>query len=87
MDGLPGAGMNGSIPGTKIDIISGSSGTCECPGKAGWSGTTINSKWSAMNGDQWKGGNGSEFGGGGGGGYFGGGGGGTTPGIGGAGVS
>lgn len=78
--------MDGPLPGTKIDIINGTSATCEYPGKAGWSGTLVNSKWPATDGEAWKGGNGSEYGGGGGGGYYGGGGGGTTPGIGGAGV-
>lgn len=75
LDGLPGVGMDGPLPGTRIDIINGESASCLGPGKAGWSGTVLNSKWPATDGEQWLGGNGSEFGAGGGGGYFGGGGG------------
>lgn len=72
LDGLPGSGMDGSLPGTKLDPINGASATCDGPGKCGWCGTILNSKWPASDGAQWQGGNGSEFGAGGGGGYFGG---------------
>eukprot|EP00595_Chromulina_sp_UTEXLB2642_P002328 CAMPEP_0196765016 /NCGR_PEP_ID=MMETSP1095-20130614/7395_1 /TAXON_ID=96789 ORGANISM="Chromulina nebulosa, Strain UTEXLB2642" /NCGR_SAMPLE_ID=MMETSP1095 /ASSEMBLY_ACC=CAM_ASM_000446 /LENGTH=1218 /DNA_ID=CAMNT_0042122169 /DNA_START=3024 /DNA_END=6677 /DNA_ORIENTATION=+ len=85
LDGLPGVGMDGILPGTKIDLINGHSATCQNPGNAGDSGSILNSKWAALDGSQWQGGHGSEFGAGGGGGYFGGGGGGTTPGLGGGG--
>jgi hypothetical protein len=83
--GMPGVGMDGALPGTRIDPITGGSATATAGGKFGDSGTTFNSKWPAETGEMWKGGNGSEFGSGGGGGYFGGGGGGTQPGIGGGG--
>ena len=85
MDGLPGSNMTGSLTGSRLDPICGASGTTECGGTFGDSGTSFNSQWPAISGEQWQGGHGSEFGAGGGGGYFGGGGGGTQPGIGGGG--
>ena len=83
--GVPGGGMDGILPGIRVDPICGVTATASAGGAAGDSGTSFNSKWPAQPGTQWTGGNGSEFGAGGGGGYFGGGGGGTQPGIGGGG--
>jgi hypothetical protein len=83
--GIPGAGMEGPLPGTKIDVRNGQIGTIYAGGAAGDSGSIHNSLWPATEGVAWTGGNGSQYGGGGGGGYFGGGGGGTVPGVGGGG--
>lgn len=85
LDGLPGCGLHGPLPGTRLDPRNGSCGTIESGGDAGDSGTIFNSAWPATRGEMWQGGNGCEYGAGGGGGYYGGGGGGNTPGIGGAG--
>jgi hypothetical protein len=84
-DGLPGGTFDGPIPGSRIDIRNGGTGTSSHGGVAGDSGNAYNSKWPATPGEMWQGGNGSQYGGGGGGGYYGGGGGGTSPGIGGGG--
>ena len=65
MDGLPGVGMDGFLPGTRVDPLNGTSATIEEGGRPGWSGSVINSKWPAEHGSQWQGGHGSEFGGGG----------------------
>lgn len=85
LDGLPGSGMEGPLPGSRMDPINGMSASCEKAGRGGDSGSSFNAQWPASDGEQWLGGQGSEYGGGGGGGYFGGGGGGTMPGIGGGG--
>jgi hypothetical protein len=85
VDGLHGGNMDGPLPGTRMDPVCGATASIQKGGAFGDSGSSFNSKWPAMSGEQWQGGNGSEFGGGGGGGYFGGGGGGTSPGIGGGG--
>ena len=85
LDGLPGCGMNGPLPGTRIDKRNGGSGCVDRGGELGDSGNIYFSAWPAASGTLWLGGHGCQFGGGGGGGYQGGGGGGTTPGVGGAG--
>lgn len=85
IDGMPGGGLDGVLPGTHLDSRNGSTATVHVPGFAGDSGSIYNSAWQATDGTQWQGGNGCEFGAGGGGGYFGGGGGGNSPGIGGGG--
>jgi hypothetical protein len=85
LNGLPGGGLTGAFPGTRIDPRNGFTATETAGGDGGDSGTQFNSQWPATSGEQWQGGNGCEFGGGGGGGYFGGGGGGNSPGIGGGG--
>lgn len=81
LPGLPGGALDGSLPGTMIDPINGTTATIEKPGEAGDTGSTFNAQWNGTNGDMWQGGYGCEFGAGGGGGYFGGGGGGTSPGL------
>lgn len=81
LDGLPGGGLHGPLPGTRLDPRNGSCGTCEIGGEPGDSGSIFNSAWPATRGEMWQGGNGCEYGAGGGGGYYGGGGGGNTPGI------
>ncbi len=35
LDGLPGVGMDGILPGTRIDTINGGTATCQYPGRAG----------------------------------------------------
>lgn len=85
VDGMPGGGLDGVLPGTHLDSRNGGTATVHLPGSAGDSGSVYNSAWQATDGTQWQGGNGCEFGAGGGGGYFGGGGGGNSPGIGGGG--
>lgn len=77
--GLPGAALEGVLPGTLLDPICGHTATVEMGGMAGDSGSTYNAAWPATSGSQYQGGNGCEFGAGGGGGYCGGGGGGTSP--------
>eukprot|EP01041_Mallomonas_annulata_P002379 gene2379-4623_t len=84
-DGLPGSGMNGSLPGTRIDKRNGGTATATFGGDAGDSGNLYCSLWPAEDGAIWQGGKGCQYGAGGGGGYYGGGGGGTTPGVGGGG--
>jgi hypothetical protein len=85
LSGRPGGGLEGELPGTRVDPINGGTATAASPGQAGESGSTFNTNWGATAGDMWQGGNGCEFGAGGGGGYLGGGGGGTSPGLGGGG--
>eukprot|EP01031_Cornospumella_fuschlensis_P001048 gene1048-1317_t len=79
--GRPGGGLEGELPGTRLDPLNGSTATPWAGGKAGDSGSTFNAAWPATAGEMWQGGSGCEFGAGGGGGYYGGGGGGTSPGI------
>lgn len=81
IDGLPGGALEGSLPGTLLDPLNGSTATVDKPGRPGETGSTFNSAWNGTSGDMWQGGNGCEFGAGGGAGYYGGGGGGTSPGI------
>ncbi len=79
--GVPGAGVDGEVPGTHIDLRNGRMGRSWCGGAGGDSGDILGCKFPPQSGGPWKGGNGGEYGGGGGGGLFGGGGGGTSPGI------
>eukprot|EP00981_Chlorochromonas_danica_P012742 scaffold5382_cov162-Ochromonas_danica.AAC.4 len=79
--GRPGGGLEGELPGSRIDPVNGGTATASMPGRAGETGTTYNAQWPATEGGMWQGGSGCEFGAGGGGGYYGGGGGGTSPGI------
>jgi hypothetical protein len=58
LHGIPGGGMNGPLPGTRIDIRNGHLGTIEAGGEAGDSGSVHNSLWPATSGEAWKGGNG-----------------------------
>jgi hypothetical protein len=81
LHGSPGGGLNGPLPGSRIQPRNGGTATVEEGGAPGDCGSVLNSKWVGQKGLQWKGGNGSEYGGGGGGGFFGGGGGGTNPGV------
>lgn len=74
LDGIGGCGFNGVLVGAKVNPLNGQCASIEGPGLGGFSGSILNSKWSASDGMQWQGGDGSQFGGGGGGGYFGGGG-------------
>lgn len=60
--GLPGAAMDGILPGTVLDPINGSTATVNQGGAAGDSGTTFNAAWPATDGSMWQGGNGCEFG-------------------------
>lgn len=80
-DGLPGCGMNGPYPGTRIDPRNGLCAIGDQGGAGGDSGNIHFSDFPASSGTLWQGGNGCQFGGGGGGGYAGGGGGGTSPGV------
>jgi hypothetical protein len=84
-NGLPGCGMTGPYPGSRIDPRNGCCAVGEEGGAAGDSGNIHFSDFPATNGVAWQGGNGCQFGAGGGGGYAGGGGGGTSPGVGGGG--
>ncbi|CAM9295206.1 unnamed protein product [Ectocarpus sp. 12 AP-2014] len=79
--GVPGGGLNGEIPGTKMDVRNGRMGTATCGGEAGDSGDINGCTFPPEHGQAWAGGNGGQYGGGGGSGWFGGGGGGTSPGI------
>jgi len=80
-DGGPGGGLDGEMPGDRVDKRNGRMGTQENGGKAGDSGEKNLCTFPSEDGRPWQGGAGSQFGGGGGGGLFGGGGGGTSPGI------
>ena len=80
-DGCPGGGLDGELPGMRVDKRNGRMGTQERGGAAGDSGEAALCTFPSKPGAQWQGGNGAQFGGGGGGGLFGGGGGGTSPGI------
>ena len=80
-NGGPGGGLNGELPGTKLDRLCGRMGRQGYGGAAGDSGDGVLCEFPSQNGSAWTGGNGAAFGGGGGGGYFGGGGGGAAPGI------
>ena len=82
-DGVPGCGMEGPYPGTRIDIRNGGCAVGDRGGAAGDSGNQHTSDFAATPGDVWQGGNGSQYGGGGGGGYARGGGGGGGGGAGG----
>jgi hypothetical protein len=62
LHGRPGGGLEGELPGTKIDPINGYTATAYAPGKGGDSGSTFNSKWVATSGAMWQGGSGCEFG-------------------------
>jgi hypothetical protein len=73
LDGVPGVGISGILPGTKINRINGGQGGDAAGGVPGESGGVMNSSWAATAGTYYVGGNGSEFGAGGGGGFFGGG--------------
>ncbi|CAM9256179.1 unnamed protein product [Ascophyllum nodosum] len=79
--GVPGGGLDGEIPGTKVDIRNGRMGTATKGGAAGDSGNTNGCTFPPKHGQPWDGGAGGQYGGGGGSGWFGGGGGGTAPGI------
>ncbi|CAM9728738.1 unnamed protein product [Scytosiphon promiscuus] len=79
--GVPGGGLNGEIPGTKMDMRNGRMGTATQGGEAGDSGDVSGCTFPPEHGRAWAGGNGGQYGGGGGSGWFGGGGGGTSPGI------
>ena len=80
-DGQPGSGLDGELPGTRIDKRNGRAGTQTAGGAAGDSGEAALCAFPSRPGSRWQGGAGAQFGGGGGGGVFGGGGGGTSPGI------
>ena len=80
-DGQPGSGLDGELPGTRIDKRNGRAGTQTEGGAAGDSGEAALCAFPSRPGSRWQGGAGAQFGGGGGGGVFGGGGGGTSPGI------
>ena len=80
-DGQPGSGMDGELPGTRVDKRNGRAGTQTEGGQAGDSGEAALCAFPSKPGSQWQGGAGAQFGGGGGAGVFGGGGGGTSPGI------
>ncbi|KAJ8608520.1 hypothetical protein CTAYLR_005737 [Chrysophaeum taylorii] len=80
-DGVPGGGLNGELPGARVDKRNGRMGTQEYGGKGGDSGEAAVCDFPAEAGYAWQGGAGAQFGGGGGGGLFGGGGGGMSPGI------
>ena len=80
-DGVAGGGLEGELPGTRIDKRNGRMGTSEAGGKAGDSGEAALCSFPSEDGRPWQGGAGSQFGAGGGGGIYGGGGGGTSPGI------
>jgi len=80
-DGCPGGGLDGELPGMRVDKRNGRMGTQDRGGAAGDSGEAALCTFPSKPGAQWQGGNGAQFGGGGGGGLFGGGGGGTSPGI------
>lgn len=79
--GVPGGGLNGELPGTKVDKRCGRMGTATSGGAAGDSGDVVGCRFPATPGQPWQGGDGGQFGGGGGGGFYGGGGGGGAPGI------
>jgi len=80
-DGQPGSGMDGELPGTRVDKRNGRAGTQTEGGQAGDSGEAALCAFPSKPGSRWQGGAGAQFGGGGGAGVFGGGGGGTSPGI------
>ncbi|CAM9192084.1 unnamed protein product, partial [Choristocarpus tenellus] len=81
--GVPGGGLNGEIPGMKVDIRNGRMGTATGGGEGGDCGDSSACTFPPQPGQEWAGGSGGQYGGGGGAGYvfFGGGGGGTSPGI------
>ncbi|KAJ1453694.1 hypothetical protein M885DRAFT_273338 [Pelagophyceae sp. CCMP2097] len=80
-DGGGGGGLDGELPGARVDRRCGRAGRSDAGGEAGDSGEAALCAFPAKAGRAWQGGAAAAFGGGGGGGYFGGGGGGTSPGL------
>eukprot|EP00752_Nemacystus_decipiens_P009918 g8850.t1 len=64
--GVPGGGLNGEIPGTKIDMRNGRMGTSTYGGEGGDSGDINGCTFPPEHGQAWTGGNGGQYGGGGG---------------------